>query len=177
MVGSLCLAAALLLGGAGLGKLRTPQPAAAMLRRAVPAGLRPLARAGVVRAVGVGELAVGVAAVLTGDRSALVLLAVAYLAFLGLAVRLLSAPTPASCGCFGRVDSPVGVGHVVLNLVAAGAAVAGAVRPVGSWGGLLDGAALPGVVGVGQSAVLAVLGYLAITALPALSAARRQAAP
>src|SRR6185312_1253731 len=35
LVGSIGLAAALLLGGAGVGKLRAPQPAATMLRRAL----------------------------------------------------------------------------------------------------------------------------------------------
>src|SRR5436305_1101085 len=40
MLGSLDLAAALLIGAAGLGKLRAPQPAVAILRQAVPRALR-----------------------------------------------------------------------------------------------------------------------------------------
>ena len=177
MLGSISLAAALLLGGAGLGKLRSPRPAAAMLRRALPGGLRSLARPQLVRVAGAGELAVAVAVVLTGGRPALALLAAAYLCFLAISVRLATAGAATSCGCFGHADSPVGRGHVLLNLVAAGVAVAAAVRPTGAWGGWIAGSALPGVVGVGQAALLAVLGYLAITALPALSADRRKVAP
>jgi hypothetical protein len=175
VLGSFCLAAALLLGGAGIGKLAAPQPAAAMLRQGLPHRLRRLARADLVRLAGAAELAVAVAVVLTGNRLTLVLLAAAYLAFLTLSARLAAAKATGSCGCFGRVDSPVGAGHLVLNLAAGAAAVAAAFRPPGAWGGLLDGAVLPGVVGVGQAALLAALGYLAITALPALTAERRRA--
>jgi hypothetical protein len=180
MLGSSCasvaLAAALLLAGAGVAKLRAPHPAAAMLRRALPGPLRTFARPAVVRLAGLGELAVALAAVLTGGRVALALLAAAYAAFLVLSIRLATAPTATSCGCFGQADSPVGAGHVVLNLVALGSALVGAVRPPGAWLGRFDGAALTGVVAVAQAGLLAVLGYLAITALPALAADRRRAA-
>jgi len=177
LVGSVGLAAALLLGGAAVGKLRAPQPAATMLRRALPGGLRFLARPAAVRGAGLGELAVAAAAVLTGSRWALALLAAAYLGFLALSVRLAATPSSASCGCFGRADGPVGAGHVVLNLAATAAAVTGVVRPPGAGGGWFDRAALPAVVGVAQAGLLAVLAYLAITALPALGAERRRAAP
>src|SRR3954451_24782311 len=146
VLGSLDLAAALLLGGAGLGKAWAPDPAAAMLRRALPAGLRSLARPDLVRSAGLGEVAVAGTSVLVGGRWALGLLASAYLAFLALSARLAAAKSSASCGCFGRADSPVGAGHVVLNTVASASAIAGVVRPPGAWGGWFDGAALPGVV-------------------------------
>ena len=175
--GSLALAAALLLIGAGVGKVRAPQPAAAMLRRALPGGLRTIARPALVRVAGLGEVAVGAATVLTGSRWALGLLAAAYLAFLALSLRLAAAGSGAPCGCFGRADAPVGAGHVVLNVVAVAAAIIGFVRPPGAWGGRFDGAVLPGVVGLAQAGLLAVLAYLAITALPALAAERRRAAP
>lgn len=174
MLGTLDLAAALLLAAAGLGKLRGPQPAAAMLRRALPRPLRAAARADLVRLAGLAELAVGSAVVLLGDRAALALLALAYLAFLAVAARLVRAGGSTSCGCFGRADSPVGAAHLVLNAVAAALAVAGTVRPAGRWGGLFDGDVLAGAVGVGQAALLAALAYLAITAWPALNAERRR---
>jgi len=174
--GSLALAAALLLVGAGVGKVRAPQPAAAMLRRALPGGLRPLARPALVRAAGLGEVAIGGAAVLLGNRWTLALLAATYLAFLALSLRLATTGSGAPCGCFGRADAPVGAGHVVLNAVAVAAAAVGVAQPPGAWGGRFDGAALPGVVGIAQAGLLAVLAYLAITALPALAAERRRAA-
>src|SRR2546423_7311977 len=88
MLGSLDLAAALLIGAAGLGKLRAPEPAVAMLRQAVPRALRSLPSAGAVRLAAVGEVGVGAAAVLTGGRPALALLAPAYVAFLAVSLRL-----------------------------------------------------------------------------------------
>lgn len=174
MLGSLDLAAALLIGAAGLGKLRAPEPAVAMLRQAVPRALRSLPSAGAVRLAAVGEVGVGAAAVLTGGRPALALLAAAYVAFLAVSLRLAAADRSTSCGCFGRADSPVGLAHVVLNLVAAAVCVAGVFRPPGAWGGLLDGDVLPGVVGLAQSALLAALAFVAVTALPALAAERRR---
>ena len=174
MLGSLSLAAALLLAGAGAAKLGSPQPAVAMLRRGLPTGLRFLARALLVRAAGLGELAVGSAVVLTGSRLALVLLALAYLVFLALALRLTAAWSPTSCGCFGRTDSPVGAGHVLLDALAAAAATGAAVQPPGPLGGWAGHAALPAAVGVAQAGLLAAVAYLAITARPALLAERRR---
>jgi hypothetical protein len=174
LIGSLQLAAALLLAGAGAAKLRAPEQAAAMLRQAGWATLRVAAARQLVRAAGAVELAVGVAVVVTGSRLADVQLGVCYLAFLAVAGRLLRGGERASCGCFGATDSPVGIGHLVVNVAAVGVAVAGIVRAPGPVGGLFDGDVLTGVVGVGQSVLLAYLGYLSITALPALVAARRR---
>ena len=174
MLGPLDLAAALLITAAGAGKLRAPHPAVAMLRRALPAALRPLARTGVVRLAAVGEVVIGVAVVATGGRPALALLAAAYLAFLAVSVRLASGGRPTSCGCFGQTDSPVGPAHVAVNTSAAAASIAGVVRPPGPWGGVFEEEVLPGVVGLAQAALLACLAYVAITALPALSAERRR---
>ena len=174
MIGSVLLAAALLLVGAGAAKLRAPEQAARMLRRAWWTRLRPGAARVLVRAGGVGELAVGLAVIVMGGRVAAALLGCCYLAFLAVATRLLGRGQRASCGCFGATDSPVGVGHVLVNAVAVGVAGVALARPPGPLGGLFAGDALAGVVGLGQSVLLACLAYLSITALPTLVAARRR---
>jgi hypothetical protein len=101
------------------------------------------------------------------------LLAVAYAVFALTAARLLALGQRTSCGCFGAADAPVGVPHLVLNVAAVGVAVAATIAPPGQWGGVFAGSAVQSVVGIGQVLVLAYLGFLCITALPALGAARR----
>ena len=174
MIGSLQLAAALLLAGAGLAKLRAPDQAAAMLRRAWRTTLRGSAARMLVRAGGVAEFAVGTAVIVTGGRQAAVLLGCCYSVFLIVAGRLVLGGQRASCGCFGATDSPIGLGHVVVNLAAVAIAAFATVRPPGQVGGLLDATALTGLIGAGQAVLLAYLAFLSITALPALIAARRR---
>jgi hypothetical protein len=169
MIGSLQLAAALLLGAAGLAKLVAPGPAAAMLRRAwrvVPSA--------VVRAAAAIEMVVALAVIALGDRAAALALGACYLACAAVSVRLMQRRERASCGCFGRADAPVGGVHLAVNAAAFGIAAAAALRPPGRFGGLFEDGALHGVVGVGQSALLAYLAFLLLTALPALTAARRR---
>lgn len=171
MIGSMQLAAALLLAGAGVAKLFAPGQAAAMLRSAwrtrLPAGW-------FVRLSGVVEFGVGATVVATGNRIADALLGCCYLAFLIVAWTLLHLGQHTSCGCFGAIDSPVGVGHLVVNVLAVGITIAALVRPAGAVGGLFDDDVLTGVVGLGQAVLLAYLAFLSITALPALVAARRR---
>ena len=174
MIGSVQLAAALLLAGAGMAKLVAPDPAAAMLRKAWWTRLRSGASLALIRVGGVIEVGVGAAVLATGGRVAAALLGCCYLAFLIVAARLLRRGQRTSCGCFGATDSPVGIGHLVVNLVAVGVAITAVVRPPGPVGGLFDHHALTGVVGLGQAVLLAYLAFLSITALPALVAARRR---
>ena len=176
MLGALSAAAALLLVGSGLAKMRSPAPAARTIGVLLPALGRPqripLALA---RLVGGGELAAGVAVLAFGGRVAAAVLAGCYLAFAFVAVRLLAGGTGVPCGCFGHSDAPVSAAHVVLNVIGTGIAAAAAARPVGALGGLLGHGSLVAVVGLGQVALLAWLGYLAITALPALTSLTKEA--
>lgn len=184
MLGALAAAAAVLLIASGVAKLRTPGPTATMLtslRSAVyPPARRRASRAALrvaARFVGVGEIAVGTAFVAGGGRLAAVLLAGCYAAFAVVALvlsRSVAAGRPTACGCFGGTDAPVGAAHVLLDLIAFGAAAGVAVRPVGALGGFADTGTAVAVVGCAQAVLLAWLGYLAITALPALEAARRE---
>jgi hypothetical protein len=177
MEGALEVAAALLLAGAGVAKLVAPTAAAAMLRRAWPALSSSRAMAKAVRFAGAAELATGGAVLATGGRPAAVLLAAWYLAFGALTARLVRRAPRTSCGCFGMIDAPVGVVHLVQNAVCALIAVGAAVRPPGALGGLLRHGAAHAAVGMTQAVLLAYLAFLASTALPALMAARRQVAP
>jgi len=174
MIGSVLIAAALLLAGAGVAKVRAPDQAVAMLRRAWWARLRSGTARAFVRIGGFVELGVGAAVIVTGARFASGLLACCYLAFLVSAARSLHRGVRTSCGCFGSTESPVGVGHLVVNAVAITVAVAALVQPPGAVGGLFGGSVLIGVVGLGQAVLLAYLAFLSITALPALVAARRR---
>ncbi|SHG17658.1 hypothetical protein SAMN05443575_1585 [Jatrophihabitans endophyticus] len=177
LVAALCAAAALLLVASGAAKVARPQATTAtvdsLVGRLLPRPRRrPLLRVA-ARLVGVGEVAVGVVVLAVGGRPAAVLLAAAYLVFAAVAARLATAADPVSCGCFGRSDAPVGVPHVVLDLAAAAVAIAaiGAGLPAG--GGLFDDGAAVAVGGPLLVALVTWSAYLAITALPALSSARR----
>ena len=119
------LAAAALLVLAGAQKLRDPKPLVRALRSV---GLR--LPAPVIRAAAAAELALGVAALTT--RSALVAAGVAasYAAFTGF-VLLARAKggVLASCGCFGKADTPPTRTHAAVTggLALAAAGCAGAV--------------------------------------------------
>jgi hypothetical protein len=175
VIGALCAAAAVLLIVAGLAKFRTPDPAAAMIVLLWPR-FRPLHRARVVaRAAGAVEFGAGLATLTAGGRIAVALLAACYLVLTAVAIRLATGPKKAPCGCFGAADGTVGAPHVVLDLAGLTVAVFGCVRPPGAVPALFDDGALTGVTVTAQVLLLAALGYLSITALPALSAARREA--
>jgi hypothetical protein len=165
MIGALCAAAAVLLLWSGLAKLARPTGTARMLSRL----LGPRAgRRTVARLIGLVEAAVGGAGLLIGSRSTFVALAVCYLVFTIVAVRLLRSGRPSPCGCFGAEDAPTGRSHVVVDTVAWVAATAGAWWPPGPWGGLARGDALLTMVGLGQVVLLAAMAYLLVTVLPSV---------
>jgi hypothetical protein len=166
-------AAAILLVVAGAAKLRTPGPAGTMLVGFWPA-LRRLRRArAVARTAGAVELGAGLAVLAAGGRVTAAVLAACYLALTVVAVRLAARAEPAPCGCFGAADGDVGPAHIVVDVAALAIAVAALVRPVGSVADLFTGGTLTGLTLAAQAVLLAALGYLSITALPALAAARR----
>jgi hypothetical protein len=174
MIDSLTAAAAILVAVAGVAKVRSPQAAVAMLRRGWP-GLRRFARLpSAVRVGGAAETSVGLAVLAAGGRVGAALLAACYLAFAVVAGRLMRRGDNASCGCFGRSDSPVGRAHLGLNLVCVAVSVTAAVRSSRPVGGVLEHGVAIGSIAALQILLLAWLGFLSITALPALAAARRR---
>lgn len=119
------LAAAGLLVLAGVPKLRDPMPLVRALRSAGwPSGRR------LVRLVAGVEVVVGVAAVVRPSRPTALLLAISYAVFTAfVVVALRRGGVLASCGCFGRADTPPTIAHAASTAGAALVALAIAVRP------------------------------------------------
>ncbi|HWG93474.1 MAG TPA: MauE/DoxX family redox-associated membrane protein [Mycobacteriales bacterium] len=167
---SLALVGAVLLLAAAPGKLRRPDDTVRALRAAgLPGGRRA------VQALAAGEAVLGAAVLLRPTPVASALLGLLYLGFAAFVARALSRGTAvASCGCFGRPDTPPTAAH--LGLVA----VLGA---GGLWAAAAGAASVPELLTGGGAAVLlatAVAAWLAwavLAVLPAtVAAARRPAA-
>jgi len=163
------LASAALLGVAGAAKLLDPLSLVRALRSAgLP--LRQALAAPLVRLVALAELALGVLAVLTGSALAAAGVAVSYAAFTAFVlVALRRGGVLASCGCFGKADTPPTATHVVVTGALALVAAAVAVRPLGSLPDLLGDAPGAGVPLLVATAAVAVTCYLVLALLPGLS--------
>ena len=158
------LAAAALLVVAGGAKLLDPQPLVRALRSAGAPAPGWAVRAGAAAEVGIGVLAVG-----TGARLAAAGVALSYAAFTAFVlVALRRGGVLASCGCFGKADTPPTVTHVVATAVAAGVATAVAVRPVGPLPDLLAAQPGGGVPLLVATAAVAATAYLVLALLPRL---------
>jgi hypothetical protein len=170
-------AASILVIASGLAKfLRTAPASRALAAAALPSG------PAVVRALAVVEAAIGGAFVLRPSAATGVLLAGLYLAFAAFLAALLRHPAQAStCGCLGERHAPPSRLHVVLDVVAAGAAagvaalsVAGHAPPgLIAQAGRLGWSGVPFVVGVTLAAWLAAL---AVAHLPSLLGSWRRPA-
>jgi hypothetical protein len=158
------LAAAALLALAGAAKLRDPLPLVRALRSAgLPA---PVAA---VRAAAGAELLLGVVAATTGSRPTAVGVALSYAAFTAFVlVALRRGGVLASCGCFGKADTPPTRTHVALTAAVTAVAAAVAVRPVGTLPDLLATQPGHGVPLLVATAAVAVTAYLVLALLPLL---------
>ena len=149
---------------AGFAKVTAPSPTATALRiLRIPA---PLTAA---RVLGVVEIVLAAAAILSGAAVLWALVAGAYAAFTVFVLWALQADeTVGSCGCFGQEDTPPTPGHAAFNAAAAalaGLAIADPVRLDSFDGGVVDGILLVVLVLVGVS-----LSVLSMTRLPRLLA-------
>jgi hypothetical protein len=166
------LAAGGLLVVAGLPKLRDPLPLVRALRTTGLPASGPL-----VRALALAEVVLGVAAVVAPGRVTAALVAVAYAgftAFVVLAVR--RGGVLASCGCFGRPDTPPTRAHLVLTGGATATAAALAISPPGP--GVWSAAAPASSAALfGFAALLAALAYLVLAVLPTTTAAAVRGLP
>ena len=117
------LVAAVLLALAGAQKLLDPTNTVGAL---VALGLPSVP--GLVRAGAALELVIGVAAIAVGGPVVWGAVAASYLLFSAFVAFALARKTPlASCGCFGRADTPPSWLHIVVNDVWTAAAIAAAI--------------------------------------------------
>ncbi len=161
MAGPFAVAAALLAIG-GVMKAFRPDDTANALRGVGLPGWPVLVRVG-----GAVEVVIGVSAFVTGATVSAVLVALSYLVFLGFVLAALRRDVPiASCGCFGKADTPPSRVHVGVNLAAVAAAVTVALDPGVGIVDTIRGQPLAGIpyvllVGLGVSLV-----FVALSSLP-----------
>jgi hypothetical protein len=158
-------AACLLLAFAGVAKLRRP---AATGPAAVAVGLP--ASPAAVRALGAVEVVAAGAGLAFGGPAALAV-AVIYFALAVVAVRLIVRAPGTNCGCLGASNTPVSIGHVIID----GAAVAAGLL-AGFGGSPVAAAGTSAPVRLAFLAAIACCAWLAaqvLAALPALSRATR----
>lgn len=169
---ALCDCSALLLLASGPAKLRHPAATVAMLSELHLPGVPKRALPSATRAIGLAEIAIAGYVLLVGDRASTAVLALAYLAFAVVGLRLLVTDSSVDCGCFGAASEPISRAHVVVTTACLASAIAGMITPIGAVSGLFSPDAVLGAVTAGLVVVLAGAAYLTITALPALMRAR-----
>jgi Methylamine utilisation protein MauE len=169
----LYLVACLLLAAAGVAKAIRPTDTARALTTVVA---MPLARMRlVVRSGAVAEAALGVVALLLPRTVTAALVGVSYLAFAAfVAYARSTGGAMASCGCFGKPDTPPTVVHLVVDLGLAAAAFAiAAAAPGGSLASMLTSQPDNGIPLIMASGLCAWLVYLSISVLAEVQGARR----
>jgi uncharacterized membrane protein YphA (DoxX/SURF4 family) len=139
----------------GIAKVRQPTALVQPLRTLhLPATRRA------ARAIGVVEVGVGVATLVSSHAAAMAALALVWIGLLAAAVGL-SRDAGADCGCFGEASRPVGPVHLVVNTVFSIAAVASTFDPAPAIWDLPDAPAL----GTATYVLLLVVGAGAVSAL------------
>jgi|GEM_PF-508716 len=173
------LAACGLLVVAGIAKTRRPQDTARALLLAVPVASRPAAlriAGAAVRAGALAEAALGGAAAVWPSRPVALAVAASYGAFslVVLSIRARGGPV-ASCGCFGRADTPATGLHVAVDVMlgTAAALVAFGRLPERTTGGVLVAHPVDGVVLLALGTAIAWLALLVMGPLGRVHAARR----
>ncbi len=182
LIGLYLIAAALLVA-AGIAKAVRPDDTARAVSALLPRGCAPSQRRlrGAVRAGALAEAMLGLVALVVPRpvTAALVALSYALFAIVVAFARMRGGPL-ATCGCFGRPDTPATRLHVAVNLALAGAAAVVAAAGVpngGSIATLLAHQPWAGLPLLFVSAVGLWLTFLALSALAALEGARRLVQP
>ena len=168
------LAACMLLTLAGAAKVVRPTDTARAVALVVPVPLTAV-RA-LVRAGALGEGVVGVTALVHPSPVTAGMVALSYLGFAVFVAWVLARGGPlATCGCFGRPDTPATRLHVVVDIVLAVSAGAVATTVTPSWlPALLAHQPWRGVPLVLLSALCAWLAFLTLSPLAELGAVRRR---
>ena len=181
LIGLYLIAAALLVA-AGIAKAVRPDDTARAVSALLPRGCAPSQRRlrGAVRAGALAEAMLGLVALVVPRpvTAALVALSYALFAIVVAFARVRGGPL-ATCGCFGRPDTPATRLHVAVNFALAGAAVvvAAGVPNGGSIATLLAHQPWAGLPLLFVSAAGLWLTFLALSALAALEGARRLVQP
>lgn len=167
------VAGCLLLAIAGLAKAVRPSDTARAVAEVVPlqfAAIRPLVRVGAVAEAGVGIVALMHPSPVTAG-----LVALSYLGLAGFVAVVLTRGGPlATCGCFGKSDTPATRLHIVVNLALAGSAIVVAATVHSSWlSSLLAAQPWHGMPLVLLSPLCAWICFLTLARLAELGAARR----
>jgi hypothetical protein len=176
----LYLIAAGLLVVAGAAKAARPDDTARAMGALLPSPPSPRLRRDLVRVGALAEAALGAVALAFPRPLTAGLVALSYVCFFGVVAYARRRGGPlATCGCFGRPDTPPTATHLVLDLVlaVAAAAVAAGAPSRGTLATLLAHQPWAGLPLLFASAVGTWLTALALSALAALAAARRLARP
>jgi hypothetical protein len=169
--------AAVLLAVAGAAKAVRPRDTAQALTAVGIRFPRVLPGRVAVRIGGAVEAVIGVAALLVGGPVLCALVAASYVVFAAFVVVALRTGAPiSSCGCFGKVDTPPSVVHVVLDAAFAGVAAAAAFTGAVALPDVLDEQPLLGIPFVLLVAIGCSLVFLAFSSLPKTMAAVREVA-
>jgi len=164
--------AAVLLAAGGILKAVRPADTA----RAIQALGLPVPGS-LVRVAGGAEVAIAAAAFLTGHPVAVALVAASYVIFAGFVWSARRRRLPiASCGCFGRVDTPPSAIHLALNGVAALAAGMALAEGATGFADVLTSQPLGGVPYTLMLVLGSWLAFLALTSLPRLLTLRTSGA-
>jgi hypothetical protein len=176
----LYLVAAGLLVAAGAAKAARPDDTARAMVTLVPGTPSLLLVRWAVRAGALAEAALGLTAIVFPRPATAALVALSYLCFSGVVAFARRRGGPlATCGCFGRPDTPPTALHLVIDLALAVAALAVAISAPGqgTLGTLLAQQPGAGIPLLFVSAVGLWLTALALSALAALAGARQLARP
>ncbi len=176
----LYLIAAGLLVVAGVGKAARPDDTARAMVALVPGTPSLRLVRGAVRVGALAEAALGLVAIVFPRPATAALVALSYLCFFGVVAFARRRGGPlATCGCFGRPDTPPTALHQVIDLALAAAALAVATGAPGhgTLGTLLAHQPGAGIPLLFVSAVGLWLTALALSALAALAGVRRLARP
>ncbi len=164
--------AAVLMVIAGAVKVIRPTATAALIEILGAFPRRPVAGTPLARALGLAEITLGIAALLSDMAALRVVVGVLYVVFAAAVWRAISVGAE-SCGCFGRVDAPPTWLHVFGNLalsMCSFGAVAGR-SPLE----VMEDQPAAGVGFVAAIGVLAGLELVVFTALPEALDARKSA--
>jgi hypothetical protein len=174
LAGPFAMACVLLAGGGALKALRPRDTAQAL----TAVGLRfpsVLPARIAVRVGGFVEVVIGVSALVVAGPLLCGLVAASYLAFAGFVVVALRSHAPiSSCGCFGKVDTPPSVVHVVIDTAFVVVAVAAAFTGDVALPDVLGDQPLIGIPFVMLLVIGCSLTFLAFSALPKTMAAVRE---